>query len=500
MKNKLKKHSLLLSMISLLSLLLFIQSCNTVGSKSGMLSVITNDTTVTASGQREKTYAYSWKKVDPSLTHIIPFLWMPNSTDNATIEKAVQYTNAMPSGHRVIYIDRSMYRYINKDSLDNCVDPTTGKLTKYRSVWWDHGVQVSKSWLNRIIKMYANDGGKADYLVLDSEVFLNNWNMQMHPKAYSLSAIQNDPRFKKLIPLIGFSDLSTINNTGTSKNYMIWNDIMRERTANYIDQGVFNVVKKYFPNIKGSDYKYCNYNQNYQMIEKNGHNMDYYGKGAIVGTDQNWNLYGEFGSVRDMKLDGVHLYNNTPFNSFRLDVNMMRAMKLASNNPVSPWIGARSYGSSNYSPISNTDYYQEMVLHVLLTGPRVLLYFNDPEFSQPGNNKALNQTLKEFDSIAGYKNKKTLVNKEASWGADYVLTGMLTGGRKVWRFTPDLSKDSTASSTIVKNSGGEVVVKTAKTRITFTQGTIYTPTNPVSNKGLWILQPANATSPKIENL
>jgi len=491
-------------MVTLLSILLFIQSCDTVGSKSGVLNTISNDTgstpTTSNNAPKEKTYAFSWKPVDPSLSHIMQFLWLPNSTSDATIQQDVQYTNAMPAGHRVIFIDHATYRYLNKDSRDNCIDPSTSNLTKWRSIWWDHGVQTSKNRINAIFQKYAAAGGKADYIVLDSEYFLNNWALQVHSDVYSLSAIQSDPRFQKLVPQLGFSNLSTINNTTGSNNYYIWNNLMKVRTAKYIDEAVYNVVKNYFPNVRGVDYKYCNYNQNYQMIEKNGHNMDYYGNGAVVGTDQNWNLYGEFGSVRNKKLDGVNLYTNTPFNSFRLEVNKMRAMKLASNNPVSPWIGAYSYGSSNYSPISRTDYYKEMVMHVLLTGPKLLLYFNAPSYSSTGDNQILQNILNEFDSIAGYKGKKTLVKQEASWGADYVLTGMSVNGQRVWRFTPDLPQSGNASSTIVQKGNGQVVVKTAKTKITFPKGTLYTPSNPVSTKGLWILQPDGATTPVITNL
>ncbi|HKJ46727.1 MAG TPA: hypothetical protein VJ991_12930 [Balneolales bacterium] len=493
------KFILSFGMITLLSIILLFQACDTVGSKSGMLNVISNDTGSTSNSYtKEKTYAYSWKPVDASYSNILHFLWMPNDASDATIQQDVQYTNSLPEGHRVIYIDHSIYKGIRSNPLDKCVDPATGNLTQYWSIWWDHGVQSSKNRIDQLFSKYAAAGGKVDYIVMDTEYWLNNWVLSSNSN-YSYSAIQNDPRFQKLVPELGFSDLNTVKNYATSKNYLIWNDIMKERTAQYIDQTVYDVVKKYYPSVKGVDYKYSNYNQNYQMIEKNGHDMDYYGNGAVVGTDQNWNLYGEFGSVRNKKLDGQNLYTNTPFNSFRLDVNMMRAMKLASSNPVSPWIGPRSYGSADYSPISNNDYYQEMVLHVLLTGPKHVLFFNDPEFAKTGDNKILDETIKEFDSIAGYKDKKTLVNKEAWWGDDYVLTGMDAGGNKVWRFTPDLDLSSNASSTIVQKSG-PVIVQTAKTKITFPQGSIYTPSNSVSTKGIWITQPDGAQAPIIENL
>jgi len=464
-----------------------------------MLNVISNDTGSTSNSYtKEKTYAISWQPVDQSNTSLLHFLWLPNETSDATIQKDVQYANNMPDGYRIIFIHHSIYGSINSNPLDNCIDPATGNLTQYRSIWWDNGVKSSKPRIDQIFQKYAAAGGKADYIVLDTELWLNNWTLS-RSSDYNYSAIQNDPRFQKIIPELGFSDLSTVDNWSTSKNYLIWDDVMKERTAKYVDQAVYDVVKKYYPNVNGVDYKYCNYNQNYQMIEYNGHNMDYYGNGAVVGTDQNWNLYGQFGSVRNKKLDGVNLYTNTPFNSFRLEVNKMRAMKLASDNPVSPWIGPRSYGSADYSPISRNDYYQEMVLHVLLTGPKLLLYFNSSNFTASGDDKYLDSTLKEFDSIAGYKDKKTLVNKEAWWGDDYVLTGMDAGGKKVWRFTPDVDLSVNASSTIVQKDG-PVIVKTAKTKITFPQGSIYTPSNPVSTKGIWITQPEGAQAPIIENL
>ncbi len=492
----------IINMFSILVVIISLISCD-VASNNGGNTTIKDPSGINTTGNQtanaEVTYAYAWAAtngnlngpVDPSMSNILPMVWLTNNP----ISTAVQLLNSRPAGHRIMFLTESQYRNINTSPGDNCIDPTSGALTSYRSIWWDNGVADSKSHTSNLFQQFNSLGGKVDMLVLDTEQELNNWNISSTPQ-YSWSALQNDPRMKNIFPQLGFTDLSTVQNWGPDNHYLIWNNLMMQRTANYIDEAVYNNLKALYPNVKGCDYKYYNYSKQFPFYDQNGHDISYSGNGAVVGTNQTFALYGEFGGVRQLKLNGQSTFDPSAYNDFLFTVNQMRSMKLSSDNPVSPWIAARSKGSTNYVPFVNTDYYQEMLFHVLLTGPDGLLFFNDKEFTTLADNQIVSETLKEFDQVAGYSGKKTLVKNLVPWGSDFVLTGMIVNGQKVWRFTPSVDVNSSASSTLVQSST-PVKFKTNQATIVFPDGTLYKPSNPVSNKGFWIIQPSTASDPVI---
>lgn len=497
-------YNKIINMLPIFIVILSLISCDVTNNRGGNAaqkdpSAINSTGSQTAN--TATTYAYAWAAtdgtlngpVDPSMSNILPMVWLTNNP----ISTAVQMLNSRPAGHRIMFLTESQYRNINTDTSDNCIDPTTGALTQYRSIWWDHGVASSKIHTNDLFNQFYSQGGNVDMLVLDTEQELNNWNISS-TAGYSWTAIQNDPRMQKIFPELGFTDLSTVSNWGPDNHYLIWNNLMMGRTANYIDQAVYNVLKSYYPNVKGCDYKYYNYSKQFPFYDQNGNEISYTGNGAVVGTNQTFALYGEFGNVRQLKLNGQTTFDPSAFNDFLFTVNQMRSMKLSSNNPVSPWIAPRSKGSATYVPFVNTDYWQEMVFHVLLTGPDGILFFNDQEFASLADNQIMSATLKEFDEVAGYTGKKTLVKNLVPWGSDFVLTGMEVNGEKVWRFTPSVSVSSSAASTLVQSTT-PVKFKTNQATIVFPEGSIFKPTNPVSNKGYWIIQPATASDPVITN-
>jgi hypothetical protein len=131
--------------------------------------------------------------------------------------------------------------------------------------------------------------------------------------------------------------------------------------------------------------------------------------------------------------------------------------------------------------------------HSLLWGSSLL---GVPSSSVGASERMFSLCMKEFDILANYKGKKTLVTNITWWGDDYVLTGMHSKGRNVWRFTPSEESVTSTYEGIVNNS---LVFKTSKARITIPQGVIYTG-NGCSVRGYWIIQPDSAPKPHIENL
>mgnify|MGYP001620159119 FL=1 len=131
-------------------------------------------------------------------------------------------------------------------------------------------------------------------------------------------------------------------------------------------------------------------------------------------------------------------------------------------------------------PLVNTSYYDELILHVLLSGADDLLYYNGP-----GTDVIiLDNVIEEFNTIAGFADRKSLVNNLVGWGDNYVLTGMQSGGRNIYRFTPN----EAANFRVVGDKKGVTFIS-GNIKVFIKEGKIFEPKNKVSSVGYWIVQP-----------
>jgi hypothetical protein len=196
-------------------------------------------------------------------------------------------------------------------------------------------------------------------------------------------------------------------------------------------------------------------------------------------------------------------YGDGPFEAFRHSLNRMRAMILSTNVPAWPWL---SYKHFNESEVRESDLYQELIFHAGLCGADQFLYWNPrPKTpAQPGENdpdedqdRLLSDCLHELDEMVGAADRRTLVHSLSGWYDDYVLTGMSTGERTVWRFTPKLA--STQKREGVLRSKAPVTFRTVSTEIKFPAGTVVARAGELSNQGYWIIA-SPGTQPVISEI
>jgi hypothetical protein len=124
----------------------------------------------------------------------------------------------------------------------------------------------------------------------------------------------------------------------------------------------------------------CNYDgvvwtQANAVWDLNGHHCYY--AGALFGNYQAPSCYGQVGGIGGV----VPGDWKSPFTSVLRSVNQVRACLRSSSAPVIPWIAFRSYAGDDPAhpiiPWVNTDYYQENLYHLMLSGAsNNLLYFN----------------------------------------------------------------------------------------------------------------------------
>jgi hypothetical protein len=401
----------------------------------------------------------------------------------------------MPSGHRVLF-SWDLHDGLAKHPEDNCRD-AEGNLTDHRSIWWDHGVAEVAQRFDDFFRRYREAGGEVDALILDFEEGLSNWSLRRDTERYR--AIMADPRFQPVAARLGFRDLMPVMDWQTRggqerEYYRIWNALMEERAAEYVRQAIYQPVRKYFPNVKMSNWESFYNAPLYACPDQNGYQHSRYSMGRHVGTHQSANLYCRLGSVRGSVLPGgTEPYSAGPFEAFRLSVNCMRSMVLSSNAPVWPWI---SYKRFKESWVRETDLYQELIFHARLCGPDQFLYWN-PRPNRPGQNspeqadeaqdRLLSDCLHQLDKLVGAADRRTLIENLAGWYDNYVLTGLRVDGRSVWRFTPKLAPNQKREEMLRNKS--PATFRIAGQEIRFPGGTVHTPDRELSDQGFWIIAP-----------
>ena len=499
-------------------------------SVAGLAPVDAAEPVVSSKDSREQPckpfVAYSWRPNPDGHSNIIPFYWLMNDRDLADSSKAIAALNAMPEGHRVLF-SWDAHRDMPFHPEDYC-RTVDGKLTDMPGVWWEKGAARVAERFDRFFREFKAQGGHLDALILDHEVGLKNWSMGNKKGRYE--AVMEDSRFRPLSEQLGFSDLKLVENWRGSKDFRKWNALMSERTAAYNDEAIFVPIRKHFPNLKMSNWE-CFYNSaEWRCPDINGQQHSESGPRRHVGTHQSLNLYGGIHSLRfntfvngEFTTKGVGpRYEQTPFNAFRLAANRMRTSVLSSDVPVWPWISHKRYPDSL---VRDSDLYQEIILHAGLCGADNFLLWNPdawrknqkPEdFNTPEQIELVSRCLLELDSVVGgvstaddsvavtsvseparKSTRRTLIERLAEWYGDYVLTGMRVGDRDVWRLTPRIKLDAPVESVIVEPSPPRFRIGTSE--ISFPKGEIHTPQSPVSDRGIWVIAPAQ-TMPTIKML
>lgn len=450
------------------------------------------------------TMAYSWSEVDESIPNIVPFHWIRRADlgdPERMVERAKAATDAMPAGHRALFLwdlHRDMAWHPEDVVRDRsgapvgCIVPDR-PFTPYRGIWWDHGVARASKRVDDWFARFKAAGGSVDVLVLDFEQGFGYWQLYYLAEreypcglAQYLNALVQDPRFASIPGADRIDDVERLVDWYRHDDYLRWDAVMHERLAHYIDRVLYEPAAKHFPGIELSNYGYYYQAPALQLPDINGHDQNRYGPGRHVGTHQSRALYGWLANIRDHILDGSQPYRATPFNGFRYAVNAMRAMALSSTVPVSPWVANKEFSQSL---LRDSDLYQELILHVALSGIDYLLYWNPLGTDSPAtptSNRLLSHLLTHVDETAGAGHRVPLTQGLVPWSQPYVVTGAMVRGRRIWRFSPDLDGDARIGDTIV--SRNPAVFNVRGIRVDFPRGRIVEAGDNLAPRGFWVVE------------
>ena len=559
-------------------------------------------------------YANTYPPTSSSFDNIISWYitWQRDSLGDKlnvpTPEKAWQALSALPEGQRAIFLADflevagygnglfgNVAGYIDSVGAD-------GQPTDYYTIWMDRWVTQAAAKLTAFLTQYKALGGKLDMLVADIEHGMDLHVLQYYeqridpnaPMTRSLwQAIVEDPRWPSVKALLIARGLTEADLTATAmaqwsatgREAAIWNAVMEERQADYLNAAIYAPLKAIFP-----DATLMNFNQ-YMRTSTIPSGTFYsthdspYSVGTILGNSQSVALYGFTGPVitptgtlqppvpfdaaiksisytqvqgttgtvtvrlfspvtalkvgeeveienrgsywinpaytgkyqiTSVAADGLSFtytlqiqsasyppanvdlayrqgsvrsaYVNfwRPYNAFVSDVKFMRTQVAAADAPLAPWVGSRDWLESDRG--RDFTYYVEDIFHAVMSGARDLLWWKPSQTTDLANSAVLSAALKELDGLVGFDNRTELVRTDAPYDDGYVLSGLDAGGRRVWRLTPDPSLPVT-----VLSSSGTVAIQVGGKLVQISNASIYTPTNPSSTLGYWIVQTAGTT-------
>ncbi len=446
--------------------------------------------------------AYSWSQVADDYSNIVAFHWLKSADAQdmqAYVASAVEATQSMPEGHRVLFswdIHRSMSLPSNGDFLFTATGAVAGCMYEdgfrpYRSLWWDKGVAQIRRKFTEFFRLYSEAGGKLDVLVLDFEQGFSYWHLlDLVEKNYPcgldhyLDAIQGDSRFSDIKNAVGMEDLKSIKLWFENDNHLKWSAFSWAHLAKYIEQAIYQPLNKFYPDADFSNYGYYYQSSEFEFPDIYGNNRHRYTDGIHVGSHQSRELYGWMNLPAGTVLGDVE-YANTPFNAFRFALNKLRAMLLSSPVPVSPWV---AYKGFSYSHLKDNDFYQELIFHTLLSGIDYLLYWNPSQQADYSkrDDRLLNQLMDQVNALINNRKLDYLKQGIISWLDEIIITkAQLAQDIDLWRVSANIGLDEQIDNMIVDANPAKIKIN----GIVYEFGSmrVLVEGNSLSDKGLWLI-------------
>lgn len=387
-------------------------------------------------------------------------------------------------------------------------------------IWEDEVVEEVAAQMEAFFKAFYEIGGEIDGIYSDDETTMCPWNLTSNGKITGedlqnkLNGITADPKYQEYIrPQLaerGFrfdrsptqNELTIVSYTrsesASNKEYMIWTAVMDTYKSECLRKAFYEPAKKYFPYIT-----YANYwsNDTYAAYYTgNAHRYHLGGNRISAGTHSSPVLYQAQGESKFIPDGSDYKVPSTPFGETLWLVNSMRSVMLSTpGGKTMPWVNAKIDPTKNFASIKNDyQFYYEYINHIGMCNPDALLFYGPAYYPTDSaemakeNALAIIAAMEELNAYTKKSDAKTLVTDCVPIDAPYILSGMYTDGRNLWRITPDTSIMSEGQSFCVNE--GIPTFYIGGITITFPDGEILP--NVHSTHGYWVETPAG-TYPEI---
>ena len=331
----------------------------------------------------------------------------------------------MPRGRKVIHLQGGIWLYGNssKSVRKQCggwadFDPI---LPGACTLWSDRWQGIVSRRISNWMASYKDLGGTIDVIMIDFET--NPWwePGDFYHNRTDFGRTLADPRWPAVLAQlnehgqkygVNFNNISDIMWWGSSRydgdfRKYVWTAVMNARRGAYLNRTLFNPVRKYFPNVKGSDY-------NHHMHP--GPDDDRWEGvftdittppvccGSHVGTHGSQAYYGETAlqngapselawvtpASTDGRIPSMNITaSTTPFNMLLSYIRRARGQLLAiapTLVPLMPWVEPKNSSwyskychtapcGSNHSVLALDGAFEEMIFHLGLSGVTEFLWY-----------------------------------------------------------------------------------------------------------------------------
>jgi hypothetical protein len=457
-----------------------------------------------------------------------------------------------PAGRRVLMSIRLPKHLLSPDLVsdvrDNCASENGASVTNQPCPWRIFSTDTAANKYDQFFQAYTTAGGPpVDALILDYEDF----HFPVGDPAWQ-NAVISDPRYSSGIQDYANGDIRSYpmqfllgaDQDGRPANEVfnpLWSSPLKGlyflymtaiKTA-FLDDAAFAVARNYFPEINGSDWlnAYID-NRRFYVPDGNGHAYLNHPDSNYpltqlhlkqhFGDHQATSTYHSLGqitwSVRNIRLDGFHTFTGRPFNSLLYNQNRMRANLLSSSVPLHIWIPSRSYYLDDMKTLGEFDsppeMFQETIIHAALLNPNRFLLWNY-ETRTGDSSPVIDSTLREINHLLGSAQRRTLVQNRGCdvngvssqgaspirclhpWGVDFLLSGIDSGDRRIYRLTPDQDYPDSTQAFEITQVGGGVTVQTRMANIRFDDAVVFSPMGSTTTAGYWIVSRTHAPEPRI---
>ena len=416
------------------------------------------------------------------------------------------------------------------------------KIHAENALFMDGAITQLKQMYTDILKKYKEIGGLLDGVVLDVEyeglhyhyLTTNNQDKQtnnavVNPKLYW--DIVKDPRYATEIrPLLverGFKFYPNTDSELISEIYCIkestgsayktsrsvWNTVMRIHLNQYANKWCYEPLKEIYPEASLSDYGSTDSYGWSKGVSVTDAGMVISGGGNTikVGTSSCESFY--FGSPSSTtfreytkepgQVDAMREF--TAFHTALYYFNRARRMYEANDmKQISPWLVDHAYnGTKSIGAMKNSHYYTELPYHLGMYDPEpFLLWFYHDSSRYTGTLYedylwVVEDQMAELTRVAGFSDRKPIPYTE-NWNEEFMLSGMYSGGRNIWRFTPN-DFYGTKEDYLVEDAKDPTFYMKGQT-VTFPGGKIIEdgPVRDCGSFGFWIETPKDVV-PIIQN-
>ena len=430
--------------------------------------------------------------------------------------------DALPEGMRYItyMAPQSVYRKCNESVI-----------------YLDEGVDMVRNWITDFLETYKEIGGQLDGIVLDLEyvetaynyIYSNEYKGKNNITIYY--DIVNHPQYRKLRPMLEERGFKFYPNPTKAKPEIygicpdsgseysscraIWDAVMHDWKAMYLNEMVYEPLKTYFPDAYMDDYDTYNSYAWLRTPGTTGQGSDAGGNTHQAGVGGNIYTYAhrpgpDFFNNYNLPLSYYGTFmEDTAFTAFRWDMLYIKDMVAAqADSGWSAWVTYYDYriGKTGHAKntVSGSPYHTETQYHIGMMNPEVFLGYivasevageTGQSSGSAGAKREYDKRIKNFSDImneltrvAGYSDRE-YIPLDYEWSDEFVLTGMYAGGRNIWRITPDVNLGISREEFKIKDSDPTFYINGQT--ITFPQGAILEETKiePYGSVGYWVETP-----------